>query len=87
MVPMPDTQTDPDTDPDRDAVTIDRRLTDLEVKACYTDDLLDHLNRQVAAQQAQIALLMREVTRLRQQLPEDPDGPQPNASEERPPHY
>ena len=38
---------------------IEQRLTDLEVKACYTEDLVEDLNRLVARQQDQIDTLLR----------------------------
>ena len=49
----------------------DQRLTELEIKASYADDLLDHLNEVVARQQQQIDLLVREVARLNRQLGEN----------------
>ena len=49
---------------------IDHRLTDLEIKASYTEDLLDQLNLTVYRQQQQIDDLVRELLRLRQQVPE-----------------
>lgn len=49
----------------------DTRLTELEIKASYADDLLDHLNEVVARQQQQIDLLVREVARLNRQLGEN----------------
>lgn len=65
----------------------ERRLTELEIKASYAEDLLDTLNQQVARQQDQIELLLREVSRLRQRgeggtsmAPRDP-------RDELPPHY
>lgn len=67
----------------------DERLNRLEEKACFTDDLLDHLNRQVAAQQAQIDLLLREVRRLRQQVDNQAQqsGGAGSLRDELPPHY
>ncbi|MEY4646978.1 MAG: SlyX, partial [Bacteroidota bacterium] len=44
------------------------RLTRLEEKVSLAEDLLDHLNRMVATQQDQIAVLAREVQRLRDAL-------------------
>jgi SlyX protein len=66
----------------------DQRLTDLEIKASYADDLLDTLNALVAKQQEQIDLLLREVSRLRQRGSEDgsPGGPR-DPRDELPPHY
>jgi SlyX protein len=65
----------------------DARLTELEIKASYAEDLLEQLNTTIYRQQQQIDLLLREVTGLRQQLPE---GSQPvlrNLRDELPPHY
>src|SRR3990167_2897686 len=44
------------TSPSHDTAT-ERRLTELEIKASYADDLLDTLNQLVARQQEQIELL------------------------------
>lgn len=67
--------------------TTDDRLMELEIKASFTEDLLDHLNQQVARQQEQIDLLVREVMLLRQQAP-DSGAPGPRAlRDELPPHY
>jgi SlyX protein len=64
----------------------DARLTELEVKASYADDLLDALNSIVAQQQQQIDRLLREVQQLRQQSAEDPASPR-TLRDELPPHY
>ena len=73
--------------PDRDTDT-PARLTELEIKASFTEDLLDHLNQIVIEQQRQIELLTRELAQLRQQAP-DADGAVPFRSlrDELPPHY
>lgn len=66
---------------------IEQRLTDLEVKACFTEDLVDDLNCLVARQQDQIDLLLREIGRLRQQGADaEPAGPR-SLRDELPPHY
>ena len=54
----------------RAMTTTDARLNELEIKASYADDLLDHLNGVVARQQQQIDLLVREVARLNRQIGE-----------------
>lgn len=65
----------------------DQRLTDLEIKSSFAEDLLDQLNQVIVRQQQEIDLLMREVRQLRLQMPEG-SGPAPGrASEELPPHY
>ncbi|MCW7537029.1 SlyX family protein [Aquabacterium sp. A7-Y] len=66
---------------------LEQRVTDLEVKAGFTEDLLDHLNEVVARQQQQIELLMREILQLRQQNTETGGGLLRNLREELPPHY
>lgn len=68
--------------------TTDQRLTELEIKASYADDLLDTLNAQVARQQEQIDLLLRDVSRLRQQGGDDGGTHAPSSPrDELPPHY
>lgn len=66
---------------------IDERLTNLEVKASFAEDLVDHLNALVARQQDQIDLLMREINALRRQGPADEPGAARNLRDELPPHY
>jgi SlyX protein len=66
----------------------DQRLTDLEIKASYADDLLDTLNALVARQQEQIDLLLREVSRLRQRGGDEGASAAPrDPRDELPPHY
>lgn len=76
------------TDSARPSPDTDQRLTDLEIKASYADDLLDTLNALVAKQQEQIELLLREVSRLRQRGGDDglSAGPR-DPRDELPPHY
>ena len=66
---------------------IDKRLTELEIKASFSEDLLDQLNQVIVRQQQQIDLLMREVGQLRQQLPEAGTGQQARTGDDLPPHY
>jgi SlyX protein len=66
---------------------IDKRLTDLEVKASFTEDLVDHLNDQVARQQQQIELLIREVGKLKDRAPDTGRGAGADPRDEMPPHY
>ena len=63
----------------------DQRLNDLEIKASYLEDTLDQLDKIIIRQQAQIDLLIREVTHLRQQAPEL--GIARNLRDDLPPHY
>lgn len=67
---------------------IDRRLTDLEIKASFTEDLVDRLNDVIVRQQEQIAALVREVADLRQRQQAAGDGsPFRSLLDEVPPHY
>jgi SlyX protein len=65
----------------------DERLTQLEIKLSYTEDLLDTLNQLVTTQQDQIDLLLREVARLRQHGSSEGPAPPRNLRDELPPHY
>ena len=65
----------------------ERRLTDLEVKAAFTEDLLDRLNDVIVRQQNQIDLLTREIARLKQQGPSGDPPAFRSLREELPPHY
>jgi len=66
---------------------IDERLTNLEIKASFTEDLLDKLDQVIVRQQDQIDRLTRDLLRLSQA---QPDSTQPllrNLRDELPPHY
>jgi SlyX protein len=65
----------------------DARITELEIKLSYTEDLLDTLNALVARQQQDIAMLLRELVNLRQQGDAPGTGSPPNPRDELPPHY
>ena len=66
---------------------IDARLTDLEIKASFSEDTLDRLNDVVVRQQAQIEALLRQVAVLRERQPGDlPDTPR-GLRDELPLHY
>lgn len=65
----------------------DERLTQLEIKLSFAEDLLDTLNRQVAQQQDLIERLWQEVHTLRQQPTEGGAAPFRSLRDELPPHY
>jgi SlyX protein len=66
----------------------DARLTELEIKASYSEDLLDRLNEVVVRQQAQIEALQRELVRWREQALAAPQQPAfRSLRDELPPHY
>lgn len=65
----------------------DQRLTDLEIKASFTEDLVDQLNEIIVRQQQQIDLLVRELGALRQQPPESGARALSQPGDDLPPHY
>jgi SlyX protein len=67
---------------------LENRLVDLEIKAGFSEDLLDQLNAQVYRQQQQIDALIQELRQLRDRLPELGGGAEVrNLRDEIPPHY
>lgn len=67
--------------------TADQRLTDLEIKLSYAEDLLDALNALVARQQDQIDRLLHEVADLRRRREADGGPAFRSLRDELPPHY
>lgn len=66
---------------------LENRVMDLEVKASYSEDLLEQLNMTIYRQQQQIDALINEVRQLRQQVPEGGQSTPGNLRDELPPHY
>jgi SlyX protein len=66
---------------------IEQRLTDLEIKASFAEDLVESLNQIVIRQQQQIDVLLSEVKDLRQRAPESDLGAMRNLRDDLPPHY
>ena len=65
----------------------DERLTNLEIKVSFNEDLIDKLDQVIIAQQDQIDRLTREVLRLRQPAGNQDNTPSGNPCDELPPHY
>ena len=65
----------------------DQRLTDLEIKATYTEDLVEQLDRIIARQQQKIDLLMREVAELRQPAADSTQATGRGLRDDLPPHF
>lgn len=63
-----------------------RRLNELEIKASFSEDLLDQLNLLVYRQQQQIDSLAQQLAQLRQQSAEVGGGAR-SLRDELPPHY
>ncbi|MBK7464491.1 MAG: SlyX family protein [Betaproteobacteria bacterium] len=66
---------------------VESRLTDLEIKISFTEDMVDELNRTVFRQQQQIDLLMLQIKALREQVRTAEPQEQRNLRDEIPPHY
>ncbi len=65
----------------------EQRLTELEIKASYSEDLLEQLNMAIYRQQLQIDALLHELQQLRQQQAGSNTGAPRNLRDELPPHY
>jgi SlyX protein len=65
----------------------EERLTELEIKASFNEDLLDQLNQVIVRQQQEIDLLLREVRQLKQHLPDGNSATPQQPADELPPHY
>ena len=65
----------------------EQRLTELEIKAAFTEDLIDQLNEIIVRQQQQIDQLIREVAHLRQSSTDGGLGAPRNLRDDLPPHY
>lgn len=66
---------------------LEARITELEIKAGFADDLIDELNRTVYRQQQRIDELQQELRALRLQIQNLPTGETRTPGEEVPPHY
>ena len=70
-----------------DAQALEGRITRLEEKSAFSEDLLEQLNEVIVRQQGQIDLLVREVTRLKQQAVASEAPGFRSLRDELPPHY
>lgn len=66
---------------------MEARVTELEVKLAFAEDLLETLNRTVFRQQERLELLERQVRDLRQLALQALPAEQRNLRDEIPPHY
>ena len=68
--------------------TIEQRLEALEIKASFTEDLVDKLEQIIVRQQQTLDTLVAELLRLREQATRSSDGAGArNVRDELPPHY
>lgn len=65
----------------------EQRLTDLEIKASFSEDLLDQLNLVIIRQQQQIDSLLHQLVQLRAQRSESGAAALSRAGDDLPPHY
>ena len=63
------------------------RITELEIKLSFTEDLVEELNRAVARQQEQIELLQAQMRVLFQQIQQMGPAEKTDLREDIPPHY
>ena len=66
---------------------IEQRLTALEIKASFAEDLVDELNQVIVRQQAQLDALTHAIARLQAQAPAADGAPFRSLRDELPPHY
>lgn len=65
---------------------VEHRLTELEIKASFAEDLLEQLQQVVVRQQQEIDRLQREVVALRETVPDTGAAPR-SLRDEIPPHW
>ena len=66
---------------------LEARITDLEIKISYSEDLVDELNRTIFRQQQQIDQLIKQVRTLGEQVQNAAPAEQCSLRDELPPHY
>jgi SlyX protein len=66
---------------------MEARITELEIKISYAEDMVDELNRTVYRQQQQIDRLLTQVETLREQVQAAAPAEQRSLRDELPPHY
>jgi SlyX protein len=66
---------------------LEARITELEIKLGFMDDLVETLNDQMARQQQMIALLQRELLRVSDQVQDTGAPAFRSLRDELPPHY
>jgi len=79
--PLPNSPTPTDHD------ALEARITELEIKLGFMDDLVETLNDQMARQQQMIALLQRELLRVSDQVQDTGAPAFRSLRDELPPHY
>lgn len=75
------------TQPAQHDPLVDDRLTNLEIKASYSEDLVEQLNQIIIRQQTQIDALIHEVMQLKDRVPETSSNQGRNLRDDLPPHF
>lgn len=63
------------------------RITNLEIKLSFTEDLIDQLNQTIYKQQQQIEFLYRELKSIKEQSSSGDGAGISSPKDEIPPHY
>lgn len=63
------------------------RITNLEIKLSFTEDLIDQLNQTIYKQQQQIEFLYRELKSIKEQANGADGASNSSPKDEVPPHY
>lgn len=82
MIPAVNRQADPAA-----VRALEERVTRLEEKSAFAEDLAERLNEVIVRQQNQIDLLVRELSRLKQQAEDAASPGFRSLRDELPPHY
>ena len=70
-----------------DPAAAERRLTEVEAKLAFAEDLIETLNQTVFRQQEQLDLLQEQLRVLHRQLRDSLPAEERNLRDEIPPHY
>ncbi len=65
----------------------EERITNLEIKLSFTEDLIEQLNQTVYKQQQQIEFLYRELKSIKEQAGSGDNPGSRNLKDEIPPHH
>jgi SlyX protein len=66
---------------------LEARVTELEIKISYSEDMVDELNHTIFRQQQQIDQLIKQIKTLGEQIQNAAPAEQRSLRDELPPHY
>ena len=70
-----------------DSERLEARVTELEIKISYSEDMVDELNHTIFRQQQQIDQLIKRIKTLGEQIQNAAPAEQRSLRDELPPHY